>query len=244
MNERGYESDLEFDLLPTPRGWLLKAVNQAGVGARPVLKLKNFLVTPPGWGTELRDKFVDELINLPKEIQRIDAPTPYVWVIGRTKTDGPQDYNAVHKIQAGFKVIPLSEWGKPPRPVEVKIDPGVDMKTPPKIQVDTMTAGAYFTYAAKSLKVQPPHLTDEPIIAQMRRIGIVAGKSFDIDKIARAVKKGLESAPEDGQKLMAWKVHTLAKVANGWSMNTDTMGVYGNYYLKRRRTLQLIWIAQ
>ena len=194
---------------------------------------ENFLVTPPGWGAELRDKFVDEFINLPKEIQRIDAPTPYVWVIGRTKTDGPQDYDAVHKIQAGFTIIPLSEWGKPPRPVEVKIDPSVDMKTPPKIQVDTMTAGAYFTYAAELLKLQPPHLTDEPIIAQMRRIGIVAGKSFDIDKVAAAVKKGLESAPEDGQKLMAWKVPTLAKVANGWSMNTDTMGVYGNYYLKR-----------
>ena len=32
---------------------------------------------------------------------------------------------------------------------------------------------------------------------------------------------------------MKWKVATLARIANGWSMNTDTMGVYGNYYLKR-----------
>lgn len=32
---------------------------------------------------------------------------------------------------------------------------------------------------------------------------------------------------------MHWKPPTLARVANGWSMNTNTMGVYGNYYLKR-----------
>jgi hypothetical protein len=96
-----------------------------------------------------------------------------------------------------------------------------------------MPAGKYFAYAAELLKLQPPHLTDEPIIAQMKSIGIEPGKSFDIDKVGPAVKKGLEGAPEEAQKLMEWKIATLARVVNDWSMNTDTMGVYGNYYLKR-----------
>src|SRR6266571_4478254 len=40
----------------------------------------NFLVTPPGWSG-----------TVPAGMSRIDAPTPHVWVIGRTKTDGPPD---------------------------------------------------------------------------------------------------------------------------------------------------------
>ena len=120
--------------------------------------------------------------KVPEGFTRIDAPTPYVWIIGRTKTDGPPDYDAVHKIQAGYKITPLSEWGKAPEPVEVKIDPSIDMKTPPKTQVDTMQGGDYFAYAAELLKLHPPHLTDQPIIAQMKRIGIEPGKSFDISK--------------------------------------------------------------
>ena len=51
------------------------------------------------------------------------------------------------------------------------IDPTVDMKTPPKVQVDTMPAGKYFAYAADLLKLQPPHVTDQPIVARMKRIG-------------------------------------------------------------------------
>ena len=73
----------------------------------------------------------------------------------------------------------------------------------------------------------------------MRRIGIEPGKNFDIDKAEPGVKQALESVPEDAQRLMAWKLKTLARVVNGWSMNTDTMGVYGDYYLKRAIVTQL-----
>jgi hypothetical protein len=188
----------------------------------------NFLVTPPGWSGTVPDGFTE-----------IKAPTPYVWIIGRTKTDGPADYDAVHKIQAGYTITPLSQWGKEPVAPEVKIDPSIDMKTPPKVQVDTMKADKFFAYAAELLKLHPPHITDQPIIARLARIRFEVGKDFDMSKADPAIQKGLASAPEDAQKLMAWKMPTLARIANGWSMNTDTMGVYGNYNLKRALVSQL-----
>jgi hypothetical protein len=182
----------------------------------------SYLVTSPGWvGT------------VPEGVTRIAAPTPYVWIIGRTKTDGPAEYATVNKIQAGYVVTPLSRLGSGPLPVPVKIDPTVDMKTPPKTQVDTMPAAKYFAYAAELLKLHPPHLTDQPIIAQLKLIGIEPGKSFDFDNLDAVVQRALASVPTEAQELMAWKVASIARVANGWSMNTDTMGVYGNYYLKR-----------
>ena len=136
--------DMWTDVFASP-GWRTTGT-QAG----------NYAVVPPGWSGAL-----------PANVVRIDAPTPYVWILGRTKTDGPADYGAVHQIQAALKVSPISRFGQAVEPVAGNVDPGVDMKTPPKIQVDTMPAGKFFAYAAEILKVQPPHITDEPILAQM-----------------------------------------------------------------------------
>ncbi|MHC8293037.1 DUF1254 domain-containing protein [Pseudomonas sp. LB3P58] len=208
--------DMWTDVFASP-GWRTTGT-QAG----------QFLVTPPGWtGT------------VPAGLNHLPAPTPFVWVIGRTKTDGAADYAAVHKIQAGYTVTPLSRLGKSPEPVSVNIDPAVDMKTPPKIQVDSMSATDYFAYAAELLKMHPAHITDQPILAQMKRIGIEPGKSFNMDALDPEIKAALQTVPEDAQTLMTWKVPTLARVVNGWSMNTDTMGVYGNYYLKRAIVAQM-----
>ncbi|RTL50760.1 MAG: DUF1254 domain-containing protein [Bradyrhizobiaceae bacterium] len=203
--------DMWSDVFASP-GW-----RTTGTEAR------DFLITPPGWtGT------------VPAGLIRIGAPTPFVWIIGRTKTDGPADYAAVHKIQAGYRITPLSQWGKPAAPLPpVTIDPSVDMKTPPKVQVDTMPADKFFAYAAELLKANPPHATDQPMIARLKMIGFEAGQSFDLSKSSPAVRSALAKAPAEALQLMTWKLPTLARVANGWSMNTDTMGVYGNYYLKR-----------
>lgn len=180
-----------------------------------------FALVPPGWdGT------------LPEGVQRIDAPTPYVWIIGRTQTNGAGDYAAVNRIQDGYTITPLSQLGAEPQPVQATIDPAVDMETPPMTQVSNMSAGEFFAYAAELLKVNPPHLTDQPIMARMRLLGIERGKSFDIQNADPAIQRGLERAAPDAIRAMQEKMPTLARLVNGWQVSTD-LGVYGTNYLKR-----------
>jgi hypothetical protein len=182
-----------------------------------------FAVTREGWKGEL-----------PKGAQRIDAPTNYVWIIGRTQTNGPADYEAVHRVQDGYKLTPLAEWGKEPIAPTAVVDPAVDIKTPPKAQVDTMKPEAYFRYASELLKTNPPHVTDWSVVERIKRIGIEAGKPFDMASLDPVARAAVEQGAADAAKLIAEKISGLGdRVLNGWSINTDTMGVYGNFYLKR-----------
>ena len=178
----------------------------------------NFAVLPRGWSG-----------YLPEGVERINSPTPYVWIIGRTQTNGVEDYPAVHKVQDGYKITLLADWGKTPRTIEQKIDPSVDTKTEPMRLVNNMPAVEYFRYGTELMKLHAPQDTDWSTLARMRRIGLEPGR-FDASKASADV---LESGATAGLKLMREKAPTIARVIKGWQMNTDTMGVYGNFYLKR-----------
>ena len=207
----------------------------------PIMDMWSDVVAVPGWRTSGTKAINFALVmpnwtgTLPAGVQRIDISTPIVWIIGRTQTNGPADYAAVHKVQDGYKLTPLSQWGKVGAKMAstFKVDPTVDMKTPPMEQVNGMTPAQYFAFGAELLKKHPPHITDWSTVARLKRIGIEAGKSFDLSKQSPEVRRGMANAATDGLKTMQRKLPSIARVVNGWQMNTDTMGVYGNYYLKR-----------
>ena len=210
------DTDNRYYMLPMLDMWTdvfaVPGKRTSGTGAA------NFAIVPPGWSG-----------RLPGDVERIDAPTGYVWIIGRTQTNGIKDYPAVHKVQDGYRITLLADWGKAPRKITQNIDPSVDTKTEPLRLVNNMPAVEFFKYGTNLMKVNPPHVTDWSLLARMRRIGLAPGR-FDATKTNAEL---LTNAAAAGLKLMRDKVSTIARVTNGWQMNTDTMGVYGNFYLKR-----------
>jgi hypothetical protein len=180
-------------------------------------------LTAPGWQGEL-----------PEDVPSIGAPTPYIWIIGRTQTNGPSDYPAVHEVQNGFTITPLSQWGKEPSgPPPLTPADTIDMTTPPLDQVNALSGRQFFALAAELLKLHPPHLTDWSTIERMSHLGLVVGQSFDADAYGPEVVEAVSAAPAEAQRHLLSSLPTLAVVVNGWQMNTNSMGVYGTFYAKR-----------
>ena len=140
----------------------------------------NTVIVPPGWNGVL-----------PSGMARIDAPTAYVWAKNLIQADGPADYPAVHALQDGFLVTPLAQWNLPAQAQRLKADPSLNLRIPVREQVESMPTDAYFEYAAELLRKNPPHATDQPVLARLRGAGLVAGRPFDFAQLDHPAKQGL-----------------------------------------------------
>ena len=111
----------------------------AVVGQRTTgTKAGHFALVPHGWSG-----------TLPQGVDKIEVPTSLFWLLGRTQTNGPADYANVHKVQDGYKLTPLSQWGKDYTPPQnLPTDPAIDTKTPPMVQVNRMDGVAVLTRLA------------------------------------------------------------------------------------------------
>ncbi|BAO45088.1 DUF1254 domain-containing protein [Thiolapillus brandeum] len=172
--------------------------------------------------------------KLPDGVRRINVTTPVFWIIGRTQTNGPADYAYIRKIQDGFKLAPLSHYGKDYE-APFKKDPNVDDKTAPLLQVQNMDTRTFFNTAMALMKKHPPHDTDQVMVDRMARIGLVAD-GFEYDKLPEPVRKALEKANAQSHEVMKKYVPRLGYNANGWQMVTKSIGVYGNDYMQRATT--------
>jgi hypothetical protein len=186
-------------------------------------KAATYLLTGPGWKGEV-----------PAQAKQLKFPTNMVWLLGRTYCTGtPADYKAVHELQAEYKLVPVSAWGKAYTAPAGKVDPKVDTKTAVREQVDAMKGGDYFALAAKLMKENPPAAADAPMVQRMAKLGIVAGQPFDAAKLPGPVAAAVEAAPQAGQAQIKERLaQEQKKMTNGWLVMTNT-GDYGTDYAWR-----------
>lgn len=165
--------------------------------------------------------------ELPAGLPVIEAPTPYVWIIGRTQTNGVADYPAVHTVQDGYEITPLGEEST------FVVDPNHDVTTEPLKVVNGMAALDYFAYAADLLAVNPPHATDFSQLARIARLGISPGAPFDSSRFSAEERDAIKAGKTDALADMMASLSTLGTSVNGWTVMTTNIGVYGNAYFKR-----------
>lgn len=170
---------------------------------------------------------------LPQGMRVVVSPTEVGWMIGRTQTNGAADYANVHKLQAGFKAVPLSQRERPVAPAAGKVDASINMKTPPVDQVAKMSPDEFFATFARLMRANPPHAADYPILHRMERLGIVAGKDFKLADAPTAVKQGIARAAPAALARMKELGPQLRQRRNGWIVSTTQIGTYGVDYLMR-----------
>jgi hypothetical protein len=156
-----------------------------------------------------------------------------VWILGRIYCTGtPKDYAAVHRMQDEIRLVPLSSYDKPSTPATGTVDPRIDMKTPVREQVNALDIAAYFNLMAQLMKDNPPAADDAPMVARIKKIGIVPGQPFDLTKLPTDTQNALKAVPKAAfGKIMAY-FNDAGKVENGWAFFTKT-GIYGTDYLDR-----------
>jgi len=172
--------------------------------------------------------------TLPQGVRAIVSPTDVGYVIGRIQANGVDDYPNVHRLQQGLKAVPLSAWGNAAYvPAPGRVDPSVDMDTPPPEQAARLAPAAFFALFAEALKNNPPHQADYAALLRMERIGLVAGQGFDLAQADPAVQRALARAAPDAYRRIRERARSFGVARNGWISPASMIGNYGNDYLLR-----------
>lgn len=182
-----------------------------------------FAIAGPGWSGDL-----------PSGVQQVRSSTNMVWIIGRTQTNGKNDYEAVHALQDQYTLVPLSSFGRPCESIiDSPVDPGLDMKTPPVVQVARMNMSTFFSRLNFLMLDNPPRKADAEIIERFKTIGVGPGQQFHLESMDRSIVAALKNCVRDAQERIiseARKPH--GKSVNGWQYLT-MLGHYGTDYLWR-----------
>jgi hypothetical protein len=168
----------------------------------------------------------------------IPCETQLAFIFYRTQLFRPEDIENVKRIQAGYRVQPLSRFlGKSVPPPA----PPIDFMKPISAEAQR-TSLEFFNELNFVLGFCPTHSSEQQLMARFARLNIGAGKIFDANALSPDIRKAIEDGRAD-----AWQaMDDLSKrIAAGEVTSGDVLGtresLKNNYLYRMHGTVAGIW---
>ena len=182
-----------------------------------------YLIAGPGWNGEV-----------PGEIAKtFHSETQFSLAIYRTQLFGPDDIDNVRAVQAGYKAVPLSSFVGEPAPAQ-----------PPRIEFPPFGELAFKTdfisYLNFLLQFCPPVPEEVDLRARFARVGIAAGRAFNLQNLPEHERAALELGVKNGFDRIKKRQQGIGKNVNNWRVGSafgDRAFFDGDYELRAAAAL-------
>ncbi|MEI7937287.1 MAG: DUF1254 domain-containing protein [Verrucomicrobiota bacterium] len=193
--------------------------NYGYIGSRATgTEAGDYMVVGPDWQGET-----------PPGIKKVfRSSTMLSMAIYRTQLVSPEDMPNVEKVQSGYKVQPLSAFLHQPAP------PAARVINFPNINKELVKKN-FFEYLDFALQFAPAGPEERENRAQLARIGIGPGKSFDFKDLSLEHKVEVGLGMKEGEKQVEEKSANLGKDINGWRVGSafgDRTFFHGDWLLR------------
>jgi len=165
--------------------------------------------------------------RLPSGTQRIDVDYTRIWVIGSTQLKGPGDTRNVNRIQDGYTLTPLSEFGTGYRP-KPPSEPDTSVET-----YSVPTGLGFFDTLGQLLATFPPPAADSDQLAVFSAVGIGPGETPSSNsRLSAESLRGLSDAVAAGPAQVQADTKAVFRASaekhNGYFLGG--FGAYGTNY--------------
>ncbi|WP_245441435.1 DUF1254 domain-containing protein [Rhizobium vallis] len=157
----------------------------------------------------------------------VRSETELAFLLFRTQLFDPADIDNVKKIQAGYRVEPLSAFlGQPAPAAPAKID-----FIKPLSVDEERTSPQFFSLLDFILQFCPVNPLETEMMARFAKLGIGAGKTFDPQALPPELLEAVEAGMADAWA--AFKEHKETELDTGKRSSADSFGtrafLNGNY---------------
>jgi hypothetical protein len=167
----------------------------------------DYMIAGPGWNG-----------TAPAGIKKVyRSTTQFSAVIYRTQLFGPDDMPNVEKVQAGYKIQPLSAYLKQPATAAAA---AIDF---PKIDKELAKTN-FFEYLDFALQFAPAAPEEKEIRAKLARIGVGPGKTFNFRDLPIGHKLEIALGMKEGENKINKFLADQEKGINGWKVGS----LFGN----------------